>query len=143
MHFSSLLELPPHDAHDFASKVRAFNAGVGRVADLSFDFIGNLDADVSVGPSYFADLIAKFVCNPQMGIAGGAICEWNGDAEVPRPFNTTTDVAGAVQFFRRACYEAIGGFLPLKYGGEDWAAQVFAQMAGWQVRSFSRVACLP
>ncbi len=134
--FLELVELPPHSAHDFASKVRAFNVGVSRLEGLAFDFIGNLDADVSINSSYFVDLIAKFAHNPRLGIAGGAICEWNGHAQVPRPFNTQTDVAGAVQFFRRECYEAIGGFLPLRYGGEDWAAQVSAQMAGWEVRSF-------
>jgi GT2 family glycosyltransferase len=140
--FLELMELPQHSDHNFASKVRAFNTGVSRLAGLSFEFIGNLDADVTLGSSYFAELIAKFDSDPHLGIAGGGICEWNGHREAPRPFNTTTDVAGAVQFFRRECYEAIGRFFPLKYGGEDWAAQVSAQMAGWQVRSFPELRVL-
>ena len=45
-------------------------------------------------------------------------------------------VGSAVQMFRRACYEEIGGYLPLKLGGEDAAAEVMVRMYGGQVRSF-------
>lgn len=45
-------------------------------------------------------------------------------------------VAGAIQFFRRECYEAIGGFIPIKMGGEDTCAEVMARMRGWEVQAF-------
>jgi hypothetical protein len=32
---------------------------------------------------------------------------------------------------RHECYEAIGGYAVLKYGGEDWYAQTCARMKGW------------
>ena len=34
---------------DFGSKVQAFNAGYAQLAGVTFDYIGNLDADVSDG----------------------------------------------------------------------------------------------
>ncbi len=134
--FIELVELGQHNSHGFASKVMAFRAGVARVDGAAFDYIANLDADISLGPSYFADVLMRFASDPLLGIGGGAICEWDGRETRPRSLNTTSDVAGAVQMFRRECYEAVGGFLPLEYGGEDWASQVFARMAGWRVATF-------
>ena len=43
---------------------------------------------------------------------------------------------GAVQFFKRECFEEIGGLLPLKYGGEDSAACFSARLKGWEVKNF-------
>ena len=59
---------------------------------------------------------------------------WHRDR--PRKGNTTSDVAGAVQLFRRECWDAVGGFLPLQYGGEDWCIQLTARMHNWRVQCF-------
>ncbi len=42
----------------FASKIVALQNGSALLEDVEYDFIGNVDADISVGPSYFEDLIA-------------------------------------------------------------------------------------
>jgi hypothetical protein len=42
--------------------------------------------------------------------------------------------------FRRPCFEAIGGFIPIEGGGEDAAAEIMARMHGWEVESFSDIA---
>jgi hypothetical protein len=42
-------------------------------------------------------------------------------------------VAGAVQFFRRECFDEIGGYRPLRYGGIDAAAEIMTRMHGWEV----------
>jgi hypothetical protein len=44
--------------------------GVSRLAGLSFGLMGNLDADASIGPGYFAALIAKFARNAWWRCAG-------------------------------------------------------------------------
>lgn len=134
--FIELVRREKGRGHDFASKVHAFQLGVGRVADMSVDFVGNLDADVSFGCSYFAELLTKFECDPDLGIAGGAIREWDGGEYRPRRSNRVDAVAGAVQMFRRQCFLDVGGLLPLKNGGEDWCAQVMARMNGWSVQTF-------
>jgi hypothetical protein len=45
-------------------------------------------------------------------------------------------VGGAVQMFRKECFEAVGGYKPLKYGGIDAAAELTAKMLGWKVKKF-------
>ena len=43
----SLLRMPEHRDRTFAAKATAFNAAYERLADLNFDIIGNLDADIT------------------------------------------------------------------------------------------------
>ena len=38
--------------------------------------------------------------------------------------------------FRRTCFEQIGGYNPLPYGGADWLAQIDAGLAGWDSLAF-------
>src|SRR6266481_6672836 len=47
-----LVRMPERRERHFAGKVNAFNAGYARVADLNYDVIGNLDADVSFDEGY-------------------------------------------------------------------------------------------
>jgi poly-beta-1,6-N-acetyl-D-glucosamine synthase len=120
----------------FASKVFALRAGRQFLAGDDYEFIGHLDADVSFGASYFHDLLARFHAAAALGIAGGFICEESNGEFVSRPANSARSVPGAVQMFRRQCYEAIGEILPIEYGGEDWYAEVAARMKGWHVEAF-------
>lgn len=134
--FIDLVHLGAHHSRSFASKVRALHVGVRRLEGGDYAFIGNLDADISFETSYFANLIDKFVHDPDLGLAGGFIYEKHHEKFTSRAMNGVRSVAGAVQLFRRECYEAVGGILPLKYGGEDWCAEVMARMKGWRVESF-------
>ncbi len=134
--FIELVSLPKTARHDFASKVNALNQGAKQLQGRQYDFIGHLDADVSFGPTYFATLLERFDRDPRLGIGGGDIREWDGKQYSPRSGNSVWSVPGAVQMFRRECYEAVGGFLPLRYGGEDWCAEVTARRNGWRVQSF-------
>jgi hypothetical protein len=49
---------------------------------------------------------------------------------------STESVAGAVQFFRRECFEQIGGYLPIPGGMEDGIAEITARYNGWKTRSY-------
>jgi biofilm PGA synthesis N-glycosyltransferase PgaC len=137
--FIELVRIAKTHARSFASKVYALNAGLDRLKDSDFDFIGNLDADVSFETSYFVNLMREFERDPQLGLAGGYIYENHHGSFTARASNSVRSVAGAVQMFRRECYEAVGGILPLKYGGEDWCAEVMARMKGWQVEAFPKL----
>jgi glycosyltransferase involved in cell wall biosynthesis len=120
---------------NFAGKAHAFNAGFERVRGLPFDIVGNLDADISFEPDYFEFLLGKFSEFPQLGVAGTAMREANYDA-VKDSFYNYNDVFGACQLFRRACFEQVGGYTPIKWGGIDWIAVRTARLRGWQTRSF-------
>lgn len=119
----------------FSSKVGAFRAGEKALQDVAFDFIGNLDADVTFPPHYFERILSRFGTLPRLGVAGGLIHELINGRFVEQ--RTSFDsVAGAVQLFRKECYDAIGGYTPLRFGGVDSAAEITARMHGWDVRTF-------
>jgi len=123
----------------FRSKVVALRTGSHLLEDIPFDFIGNLDADVSVGTSYFEDLIARFERRPTLGLAGGFVCEQMHGEYRSRRSNRIYSITHAAQLVRRQCYESIGGYAVLEYGGEDWHAQTSARMRGWEVEAFSEL----
>jgi len=131
--FLRIVRLP---GRSFGSKVRALHAANRLLMDLSYEFIGNLDADISISESYFADLISRFSRRPQLGIAGGYVVEQENGAFRDRKQNRVYAVAHAAQMVRRECYMAIGGYAVLEYGGEDWHAQTCARMKGWEVEAF-------
>jgi glycosyltransferase involved in cell wall biosynthesis len=134
--FIELLRIEERHVHNFGSKVRALNMGLDCLKDLDYDFIGILDADISFEPSYFGLLLGQFAQDPRLGLAGGFIYEARDGIFRSRLDNSVGSVAGAIQLFRRECYDAVRGFVPLEYGGEDWYAEIMAKMNGWRVEAF-------
>lgn len=126
----------------FASKVFALAAGLKSLTSIDYGYLGHLDADITFSASYFGNLLDRFEMDPHLGIAGGLIYEGHNGRFLPRRSNSLRSVAGAVQMFRRECYEDIGGFIPLIYGGEDWYAEIAARMNGWHVSSFPELPVL-
>jgi glycosyltransferase involved in cell wall biosynthesis len=130
-----LVTLPPRQERHFAAKVLAFRAGFERLAGLTYDIVGNVDADVSFEPDYFAYLLEQFEADPGLGVAGTHYIE--GEFHSYRDsYIDVRHVNGQVQLFRRRCYDDIGGYVPIKGGGIDWVAVRTAQMKGWQTHSF-------
>jgi poly-beta-1,6-N-acetyl-D-glucosamine synthase len=136
--FIQLHRIRDDHPRNFAAQAHAINAGIAQLAAEDFDFIGNLDADITLAPSYFEQLLKKFHEDPQLGLGGGLICERCEDGVFrSRRDNSVTSVAHAVQLFRRACFQAVGGgYVPLPYGAPDTYAEVTARMRGWRVSSF-------
>jgi glycosyltransferase involved in cell wall biosynthesis len=130
-----LVRRPQRQDRSFAGKARAFNAGLERVRSLEFDVIGNLDADISFDPDYFEFLLGKFADLPRLGVTGTTMCEANHDA-LKDSFYHFRDVFGACQLFRRECFQEVGGYTPIKWGGIDWIAVRTARLKGWETRSF-------
>jgi len=132
--FIHLLSSGTQTRRSFGSKDKAINAAYEAAKKLSFDFIGILDADIAFEQrDYYECILGKFHGNPRLGIAGGFIYERPNGTWQCRKGNSVDSVAGGMQLFRRACYEQIGGYVPMHYGGEDWLAQIDARMAGWEV----------
>jgi len=120
---------------DFYSKVNAINFGYKQLGKIEYDFIGILDADVSFEPNYYELILEKFQQNCMLGIAGGAVFDKCGHKYIDRVFSPWS-VPGAIQLFRRKCFDDIGGFIPHRIGGEDTFAEITARLHGWQVQSF-------
>jgi glycosyltransferase involved in cell wall biosynthesis len=121
---------------DFSSKVFAIREGLRHLEGVAYDYIGNLDGDISFASDYFATLITRFKADPRLGVAGGLYYENLGGSWREQALVNDRSVAGAVQMFRRACWEEIGGYLPLRDGGEDAAAELMARQHGWKTRTF-------
>lgn len=133
--FIRFLRLTRPAGRNFGSKGIALQRGCHLLNGVSFQFIGNLDADVAVEPSYFETLMNHFERDPQLGIAAGFIYEEQDGGFRSRAANRTDSVPHAAQLVRRRCYEAIGGYSTFKYGGEDWYAQQCAKMNGWRAEA--------
>jgi len=136
--FIQLYRISEDHARNFAAQVNAINRGLSLLETTDYDFVGNIDADITLEPEYFAQLLEKFRQNPQLGLGGGAIYERSGDGRfVERPGNSLSSVAHGCQLFRRECFRAMGAaYLPLPYGGPDTHAEIMARMNRWQVTSF-------
>ena len=130
-----LIRLPERKERNFAAKVNAVNIGYDRVKALAFDIIGNLDADVSFGEDYMEYLLGKFEAMPKLGVAGTHYIEGDFHSYQDSYINVH-HVNGQIQLFRRACFEQIGGYVPIKGGGIDWVAVTTARMKGWTAYSF-------
>ena len=130
------------DRH-FAGKAYAVNAGYASLADIAFDLIGNLDADMTLPPDFYEFLISRFEQIPKLGVAGTPFVENTGNPGSHSHARSNLEhVSGACQFFRKACFEQIGGYRPIKGGGIDWVAVTTARMLGWTTRTFIEKTCV-
>ena len=136
----SYLRMPERQVRDFAGKVHAFNAGYSTIADVEYDIIGNLDADISFEEDYFCFLLQKFVEDPHLGVGGTPFRE--GSFQYDYRFTSLEHVSGACQLFRRECFESIGGYTAIRDGGIDLVAVTTARMMGWTTRTFPDKVCM-
>jgi hypothetical protein len=75
-----------------------------------------------------------------LGVAGTPFLEGNEIYDFR--YASVEHVSGACQLFRRACFDEIGGYRPLKVGGIDLVAVTTARMRGWETRTFTDKVCL-
>ena len=133
---SSWSGLESHPDRNFGSKAYAFQHGYEAIGEQDYHFIGNLDADalskVTISPQSSRDFSATHNLALQEARFKSSATDNGKIAGSTLPHS----VPGAIQLFRRKCFEDTGGYLPLKNGGIDTIAEVMARMSGWTVRSF-------
>ena len=113
--------------------VDTFNDGYRTLTCKDWDFIVKLDGDLSFEPDYFEKCFGTFDLEPQLGVGGGVMCYIeNGTKSFEA--NPAFHVRGATKIYKRACWDAIGGFWPAP--GWDTMDEVKANMLGWTTRSF-------
>ena len=131
-----LVRMPERRERSFAGKIHAFNAGYARVGDVEYEAIGCLDGDISFDTDYFAFLLRKLAEDSTLGLVGTPYQD---------PYNRMYDyrfvsidhVTGPCQLFRRACFEQIGGYVPVKGGAVDRIVDIAARMKGWKTRTYT------
>lgn len=134
--FIQLVNLQQGNERSFVSKIRAFNTGYEKLKEVDYEFIGNLDADISFDPYYYENIIKKFDAYQNLGIIGGVVYDIINSKFDTSRLHSLDDVAGGVLVFRRKCYEEINGYRLLPWGGEDFVAETMARQHGWKVRAF-------
>jgi glycosyltransferase involved in cell wall biosynthesis len=135
-----LQRLEPRKERSFGAQYRAIMRGYQSMRHLPFSFIGVLDADISFhDPQYYEKLLNELRADPKLGIVGGTIYEPDKGGFRKRRGNVPWSVAGGLQTFRREVFEAIGGYIPLEYGGSDSLAVVMADMKGWKAHSLAEL----
>jgi len=137
--FITVLRFQPSSTNSYYSrKTEVFLAGYKKIKGLKWNFIGNLDADITLPPDYYERIFEKFNKNSKLGIASGIYLDKIGEKH-QRALIDKNHSPGALQMFRRECYEVIGGYMPQKYGGDDTCAEIMARMNGWETRSFAEI----
>ncbi|HET9068578.1 MAG TPA: glycosyltransferase family A protein [Amaricoccus sp.] len=116
-------------------KVTALEAGLAAFGAeaAATPYLGNIDGDVTFAPEFYATLMERMDADPGLGLAGGFIYHSSEGREWP--YIVSPDgVGGPIQFFRRAAWDAVGGYVP--WGQEDSIVQMALRMHGWGIRSF-------
>ncbi|MGA3179303.1 MAG: glycosyltransferase family 2 protein [Verrucomicrobiota bacterium] len=131
-----LVRMAGEREYQFAAKVQCIQAGWEKLRGGEFDVIGNLDADITFEADYMAFLLGKLEGDPRLGVVGTRFVE-NSRQVYDYKFMNEEHVSGGFQVFRRGCFEEIGGYLPMRSGGEDWAAVTTARMKGWRTQSYT------
>ena len=123
----------PRSGRSFGSQYKAINAAYLLAKSLEFDFVAVQDADQApASEDYYWSILREFRNNPRLGAASGFVFERPAGAWACRPDNSRDSVAASA-VFRRTCFDQIGGYTPLHYGGSDWLMQLNVRMAGWEL----------
>jgi poly-beta-1,6-N-acetyl-D-glucosamine synthase len=131
--FIHLQSAEARKGRSFGSQYKAINAAYDLAKSFDFDFLGVVDADQAPeSPTYYEEIFSEFDRNPKLGMASGFIYEREkGEWKNRRSNSRDSTCASAV--FRRACFDGIGGYIPLVYGGSDALAQIDAKRLGWTI----------
>jgi biofilm PGA synthesis N-glycosyltransferase PgaC len=131
--FIQLHSADSRGGRNFGSQYKALQAAYELAKHLKFEFIAIQDADLAPKQEdYYEVLLGEFQRNSQLGIASGFVYECPNGAWECRKSNSKDSTAGCA-IFRRSCFEQIGGYTPLPYGGSDWLAQLEAKIRGWKI----------
>lgn len=113
--------------------VEAFYFGYDRIRTKDYDFICKMDGDIEFNSKYFETLLNFFDRDSSLGAASGKPFQQNEDGSLVEERHNDEMVAGMINFYRRKCFEDIGGFVRQVH----WDGIAFhrARMFGWRTRS--------
>jgi len=133
--FINFVRLQGKQERSFASVVHVTEAGIKALRSKNHEYLGLLDADVRFGPDYYEDLLKRFAMDPKLGLAGGLVLDVVSGG-IGKGRQNMNDVAGATQFFRRECFESLGGLVAIPEGGWDAITCVVARANSFRTATF-------
>lgn len=112
--------------------IEAFNQGLASIDLDDFAFVCKLDGDLEFGPRYFERLLSEFANDPWLGTLSGKTYLREEDGEREERIGDENS-HGAAKFYRTACFQDIGGFVP--YLGWDGLDGHMCRLKGWKAKS--------
>ena len=91
--------------------IEAFYAGYDAIRIEDYAFIGKLDLDLELPPTYFETLLRKFEADPCLGAFSGKVHLRRDDGALELERMGDENAIGAAKFYRVRCFEEIGGFV--------------------------------
>ena len=113
--------------------VEAFYTGYDLLTTRDWDYIVKLDGDLRFDAHYFEFQIKAMEEDAQLGMTSGKTYQPRGNRLVLDQM-PDDHVRGPAKFYRRACFEAIGGLS--KVWGWDTIDELKAQTLGWRTQSY-------
>ena len=113
--------------------VEGFLSALPLLRVQGWEFLVNLDGDVTFGPDYFERCFEQFRDLPALGIGGGTVYTKFGEhwqVEKAPSFH----VRGATKIYRRECWEVLGGLW--RSLGWDTVEEIKANQVGWKTQTF-------
>ena len=125
----------------YASNVHAIQYGLNTIKNSklktqNYDYLAILDADILLPSDYYEKILNRMQSDSNLGIASGVYVDNLGQGRIRKVLNDRRSTPKALMVFRKKCFDDIGGFVPMKYGGEDTVACFAARMNGWKTWSF-------
>ena len=107
-----------------------------KVYNLQYEYLGNIDADMTIETQFFDKLIKEFKKNPRLGVASGSVYSNINNKLIIE--NDRDDLpSGGIRLWRRECFEETGGYL-ISYSA-DSVSNVLAKLRGWETRRFEEI----
>ncbi len=114
--------------------IDAFYAGLETVDTRAFEFLCKLDLDLELPPRYFELLVERMRADPRLGTCSGTAWFPTEEGTLVSEGLGLEMSAGMTKFYRRACFEEIGGFVrEVMWDGIDCHR---CRMLGWKAASF-------
>lgn len=134
--FINFVRLEGRPERNFASVVHVTEAGIKAIKSTNYEYLGLLDADVRFGSDYYEALLKRFSSDSKLGLAGGVVVDVV-EGKVFKGRQYMENVAGATQFFRKECFESLGGLVAIPEGGWDAITCVLARANGFRTATFA------
>jgi len=113
--------------------IEAFYAGYDTIDPNDYEYVCKLDLDLILPPRYFEELMSRMEADPRIATCSGkSYIRLDGEFVSERHGDETS--IGATKFYRRACFQALGGFVrEVMWDGIDVHR---CRMMGWQACSW-------
>lgn len=100
---------------------------------IEYTYLGNLDGDLRLPPSFYENLIKEFEADPRLGVASGGTDNII-DSMLVHAKVAEDEPSGGHMLIQKRCFEECGG-IPITYA-VDSVIKVKARLKGWKTRRF-------